>query len=155
VEIIEDKTMEEATNYESSLLSQQLKQVILEREKQKQAQVQQKASGIYIFSPKTDLEEAAIAIATQGELGWKEALYSLDYTDRHLEHTCFIFATRPEGSKEEQWLLVNLDGRSGSKYWIALGEKQLSDVYYAWAKVVQKTAAHFDPQCMMLINSTE
>jgi hypothetical protein len=145
--------MEEVTDYQSFPLSQHLKRLTLEREKQ--TQVYKENSGIYIFSPQTELEETAIAIATEGEFGWKEDLYSLDYSDRYLDHTCFIFATRSEGSKDQQWLLVNLDGRSGSKYWIALGERELSEVYYAWAKVVQKNNSHFDPQCMMIINSTE
>lgn len=123
--------------------------------KEKQAQVEAEKAYPHIFIPSNDLEKVAIAIATEGAFGWKDALYSLDYVDRHLEHTCFIFATRPEGSKDQQWLLVNLDGKSGSSYWIALGEKQLSEVYYAWAKVVQKTNAHFDPDCMININSLE
>ncbi len=128
-----------------------LKLVRLERAKVKQDQVKAEKSTVYVFTPKTDLEEVAIAVAIEGSSGWKDSLYSLDYVDRHLEHTCFIFATRPEGSKDQQWLLVNLDGKSGSKYWIALGEKQLSEVYYAWAKVVQKPNSFFDPQRMTTI----
>ncbi len=133
-----------------------LKLIRLERDiaKEKQAHAKAEKSVAYIFMPKNDLEETAIAVAIEGNTAWKDSLYSLDYVDRYLEHTCFIFATRPKGSKDQQWLLVNLDGKSGSSYWIALGEKQLSEVYYAWAKVVQKTNAHFDPQCMTLISGT-
>lgn len=119
------------------------------------AQVKAEKSTVYVFTPKTDLEEVAITVAIEGSSGWKDSLYSLNYVDRYLEHTCFIFAGRPEGSKDQQWLLVNLDGKSGSKYWIALGEKQLSEVYYAWAKVVQKPNPYFDPQRMTTINSPE
>ena len=132
-----------------------LKLVRLERDKVKQDQVKAEKSTVYVFTPKTDLEEVAITVATEGSSGWKDSLYSLNYVDHHLEHTCFIFAGRPEGSKDQQWLLVNLDGKSGSKYWIALGEKQLSEVYYAWAKVVQKPNPYFDPQRMTTINSPE
>ena len=143
--------MEDENSGESFPLLQSLKRVTLERgqEKEKQIQNREQESEIYIFSPKTDLEEAAIAIAIEGHTGWKDALYSLDYVDRHLEHTCFIFATRPKDSKDQQWLLVNLDGRSGSKYWIVLGEKQLSEVYYAWAKVVGKPNPYFNPQQLL------
>ncbi len=138
--------MEESNSHKPPFpLSLHLKRVTVERDQEKQIQVQKEEPKVYIFSPKTDLEEAAIAVAIEGSSGWKDALYSLDYVDRHLEHTCFIFATRPKESRDQQWLLVNLDGKSGSKYWIVLGEKQLSEVYYAWAKVVQKTNPHFNP----------
>jgi hypothetical protein len=92
----------------------------------------------FVFTPKNDLEEIAIAIATAGEQGWKGSLYSLDYTDTYREHTCFIFATQPKGSNNQQWLLVSNDTRNDVKYWSALGEMPLKDIYYAWTKIVQK-----------------
>lgn len=133
----------------------QLKSIRLERNKLKKVRIKHEKATAYIFTPKNDLEEAAIAVATEGSAGWKDSLYSLDYVDRYLEHTCFIFATRPKESKDQQWVLVNLDGRYGSKYWIALGEKELSDVYLAWAKVVQKPNPQFDPQRMINVYKPE
>lgn len=131
-----------------------LKLVTLERNKIKEALLKAKESKAYIFTPENDLEEAAIAVAVEGPAGWKDSLYSLNYFDRYLEHTCFIFATQPPENQEQEWLLVNFDGRTGTKYWIALGEKVLSEVYYAWAKVVQKPDPQFDLERMKNVSST-
>lgn len=128
---------------------QSLSRLKLIRVKASQDQVKAEESTTYIFRPKNDLEEIAIAIAIDGHTGWQDSLYSLDYVDHYLEHTCLIFATRPEESKDQQWLLVNLDGRYSSSYWIALGEKQLLEAYYAWAKIVGNPNPHFNPQSMM------
>lgn len=127
-----------------------LKLFRLEREKVKQMRMKSKAADIHIFTPESDLEVAAIALATEGDIGWKGSLYSLEYFDCHLEHTCFIFATEPEESIQ-QWLLVNFDTRADAKYWIVLGNKLLSEVYYAWAKVVKAPHPYFDVQKMKII----
>lgn len=92
----------------------------------------------FIFTPKNDLEARAIAIATNGEDGWKGSLYSLDYTDTYKEHICFIFATQPKENNTQQWVLVSNDNINNVKYWAALGKMPLQDIYYAWAKTVQK-----------------
>jgi len=125
-----------------------LKLLRLQRDKVKQAQIQARRSNAYIFTPKNDLEVAAIALAIQNENGWRGSLYSLDYFDRYLEDICFIFATKPEGSKNQEWLLVSFNYRTTAKYWIALGEKSLADVYYAWVRVVKKPDPSFDPERM-------
>lgn len=121
-----------------------------ERETVKQMRMKSKAADIHIFAPQGDLEVAAIALATEGEIGWKGSLYSLEYFDCHLEHTCFIFATEPEESIQ-QWLLVNFDTKADAKYWIVLGNKLLSEVYYAWAKIVKAPHPYFDVQKMKII----
>jgi hypothetical protein len=90
----------------------------------------------FIFTPKNDLEELAIAIATAGETGWKESLYSLEYTDTYGEHNCFIFATQPKESDNQRWLLVSNDSKHDVKYLSALGKMPLKDIYYAWTKTV-------------------
>lgn len=128
-----------------------LKFLRLEREKTRQAQIKRRKS-IYIFTPRNNLEMTALTIAREGNTGWKKSLYSLNYVDRYREHICFIFATEPAGSKEQQWLLVNFDSRTEAKYWIVLGEHLLSEVYYAWAKVVRLSNPQFDPQRMGEIN---
>jgi hypothetical protein len=128
-----------------------LKLIRLEREKVKQVRMKSKAADVYIFTPETDLEVAAIALATEGEIGWKGSLYSLEYFDCHLEHTCFIFATEPKETSIQQWLLVNFDTRADAKYWIVLGNKLLSEVYYAWAKIVKAPHPYFDLQKMKII----
>ncbi len=130
-----------------------LKFLRLEREKTRQAQIKRRES-IHIFTPRNNLEMTALTIASEGNTGWKKSLYSLNYVDRYREHICFIFATEPAGSKEQQWLLVNFDSRTEAKYWIVLGEHLLSEVYYAWAKVAQKSHAQFDLQKMKTIGLT-
>jgi len=116
-----------------------------EKEKVEQIQMQAKRSNAYIFTPKNDLETAAIVLATQHENGWKGSLYSLEYFDRYLENTCFIFATKPQGSKNQEWLLLSINHRTTAKYWIALRAKSISEVYYNWARVVKKPDPFFDP----------
>lgn len=93
----------------------------------------------FIFTPKNDVEDLAIAVATAGETGWKGSLYSLDCTDTYREHTCFIFATQPKESKNQQWLLVTNDSKNDVKFCSALEGMLLRDIYYAWTKLVQKT----------------
>ncbi len=128
-----------------------LKLFKLEREKVKQIRIKAKAANVYVFAPESDLEVAAIALATEGDIGWKGSLYSLDYFDCHLEHTCFIFATEPEERGVQQWLLVNFDTRADARYWIVLGNKLLSEVYYAWANIVKAPHPYFDIQKMKII----
>ena len=122
-----------------------LKLLKLDREQATQAQLEARESNVYIFMPRNNLEVTAIAIAREGNAGWKGSLYSLSYVDRYLGNTCFIFATEPEKNQQQQWLLVNCDNTTGSKYWIILGVKLLSEVYYAWAKVMRLPNPHFDP----------
>jgi hypothetical protein len=57
---------------------------------------------IFIFTPKNELEESAIALTTDGDYGWKGSLYSLDYvdTDQKPNVFCFIFATKPKDAQE-------------------------------------------------------
>jgi len=129
-----------------------LKLLRLEKDKVKEAEIRAKRSQHHIFIPRNELEAAAIAIATEGSSGWKGSLYSLDYYDRYLEHTCFILATEPKDEKSNNWLLVAFNNRDNTKYWIALGEKRLSEVYYAWARVVQVSSPQFDSQRMAEIN---
>ncbi len=129
-----------------------LKLMRLKKEETRKAEIQAKKTECYIFTPKNELEAAAIAIATEGQSGWKGSLYSLDYYDRYLEHTCFIFATQPKSKNDDDWLLIAFDSNDSSKYWIALGERILSDVYYSWAKVVEVPNPQFDPQRMAEID---
>jgi hypothetical protein len=125
-----------------------LKFIKSEQEKVEQAQLEARRSNNYIFTPENDLEAAAIVLATKNENGWKGSLYSLEYFDRYLEETCFIFATKPEGSKHQEWLLLSFNHRTTAKYWIALGEKSLAEVYYAWARMEKKPDPSFDLEQM-------
>ena len=129
-------------------LTLSLKLIMLERDKTRRAEILAGESSHYIFTPKNAIETAAIALAIEGEAGWKGSLYSLDYFDRHLEHICFIFATQPKEKSNCSWLLVAFNSNDRSKYWIALGKKLLPEVYYAWAKVVQNNKPRFDFQRM-------
>lgn len=128
-----------------------LKLFRLEKEKIKQVQVKTKTDRVHVFTPESDLEVAAIAIATEGNIGWKGSLYSLDYFDCYQENTCFIFATVPRESRFQEWLLVNFDTRADAKYWIVLGNKLLVEVYYAWANVVGYPHPYFDLEKMKII----
>lgn len=102
----------------------------------------------YIISSKNDVEEVAIAIATQGATGWKGSLYSLEYFDYHRQHNCFIFATKPQDSRKQEYLLVNFDSKLEVKYWIAPGETPLRDIYYTWAKTARKPFPQFESNRM-------
>jgi hypothetical protein len=136
--------MQENNNH----LKLSIKLMKLEKEEVRKAEVQARELAHYIFTPKNELETVAIAIAMEGKSGWKGSLHSLDYYDRYLEHTCFIFATQPKAKNEDSWLLVTFDSSDSNKYWIALGERLLSEVYYSWAKVVQLPNPQFDLQRM-------
>ncbi len=129
-----------------------LKLLTLEKDKVKEDKLRAKLADFHIFTPKNELEASAIIIATQGKSGWKGSLYSLDYYDRYLDETCFIFATEPANKNNGNWLLVAFNTNENTKYWIALGEKHLSEVYYSWAKVVQAHNPRFDPQRMLDAN---
>jgi len=131
--------MTEANNLRIS----RLKLMRLESEKAQQNRVEK--SNAYIFIPNNDLEVVSIAIATEGENGWKGSLYGLEYFDYYREHNCFIFATKPRESKKQEYLLMNFDSRLDVKYWIAPGETPLRDIYYTWAKIVRKPNPKFDP----------
>ena len=81
-------------------------------------------------------------------------MYSLNYYDRYLDNTCFIFTTQPQSETEQDhsWLLVALDSRDQTRYWINLEKKLLSEVHAAWAKVVSIPNPQFDPRRMVGIN---
>jgi hypothetical protein len=125
-----------------------LKLLKLDKDQAKQAQLEARESNVYIFMPTNDLEVTAIAIAREGNAGWKGCLYNLSYVDHYLGNTCFIFATEPEKNQRQQWLLVNYHGHTKSKYWIVFGVKLLAEVYYAWAKAIRLPNPEFDPQKM-------
>ena len=133
---------------QNDYLKLSLKLVRLRRNKAKEAEIRAKRAECYIFTPKNELEEAAIILATGGRSGWKGSLYSLDYYDLYLEHTCFIFSTKPKEKEENSWLLVAFDSSDDTKYWINLGEKQLVEIYYAWARVVGINNPQFNSQWM-------
>jgi len=134
--------MTEANNLRIS----RLKLLRLESEKAQQNRVEK--SSAHIFLPNNDLEVVAIAIATEGENGWKGSLYGLEYFDYYREHNCFIFATKPQESRNQQYLLVSFDSRLDVKYWIAPGETSLRDIYYTWAKIVRKPNPKFESNRM-------
>ncbi len=96
-------------------------------------------------------------MATEGKSGWKGSLQSLDYYDRYLNDTCFIFTTQPqaETEKDDNWLLVTFDSIDRTRYWINLEEKLLSEVYNTWAKVVNIPNPQFDPQRMTTMNEPQ
>lgn len=121
-----------------------LRLVNFQRDELKLTRTQTREAETYIFVPKNDLEALAIALAQEGIAGWKGSLYSLNYYDCYLEHTCFIFATRGEYDQDQEWLLVAFNNLDRTKYWIKFGNRPLSEVYFAWAKVVNKTHCQFN-----------
>ncbi len=133
---------------QNNCLKLSLKLVKLRRNKTKEAEIRAKRAEYYVFTPKNELEEGAIILATSGKSGWKGSLYSLDYYDLYREHTCFIFSTKPKEEKENSWLLVAFDSSDNTKYWIDFGEKQLVEIYYSWARVAEVKNPHFNPQWM-------
>lgn len=101
---------------------------------------------IFIFTPQNELEEVAIALTTDGDYGWKGSLYSLDYvdTDQKQNFLCFIFATKPKDTQEQEWLLVKVDRQENSRSW-SVHPGTLEQVYYIWAEKIGISEPNFKP----------
>jgi serine/threonine-protein kinase len=102
------------------------------------------APEIYIFTPENELEEMAIKLTTEGESGWKLSLYRLAYVDKYKQKIGFIFATKPEDSEEQDWLLVQFDLKNKTRSW-SVHDGTLEQVYYLWAEEINIPEPNYNP----------
>lgn len=116
----------------------------------------QETAEIFIFTPQNDLEKGAIALATEGDRGWKGSLYSLDYFDtaKNQNAVCLIFATKPKDAQEQEWLLVQIDLKKNCLSW-SVQPKNLKQVYYLWAEKIGIKEPNFKPTADEILDSLE
>jgi len=116
----------------------------------------QEAAEVFIFTLQNDLEKAAIALATEGDRGWKGSLYSLDYFDtaKKQNAVCLIFATKPKDAQEQEWLLVQIDRKKNCLSW-SVQPKTLEQVYYLWAEKIGIKEPNFKPTADEILDSLE
>jgi len=113
----------------------------------------QEASKPFIFTPKDEIEACAIELATTGEYGWRGSLYSLNYFDitRDRKHLCFIFATQPESSEQQEWLFFRFDRIQNSTCW-SVHPTTLNQVCYLWAEEIEVPEPNLNPTADEILN---
>ncbi|MEM7590353.1 MAG: hypothetical protein AAF383_02310 [Cyanobacteria bacterium P01_A01_bin.83] len=98
----------------------------------------------FIFTPKNNTERAAIEATISGEYGWQGSLYSLEFYEHQDHEAGFIFATKPLGSPQQEWLLVKLNFVDYSGSW-SHHEGTLEQVYYIWKEKIQLAEPNYNP----------
>ena len=111
---------------------------------------------IFIFKPRNEIEENAIALTTDGDYGWKGSLYSLDYVDTAENQNvfCFIFATLPKDAQEQEWLLVQIDRQENTRSW-SVHPGTLEQVYYIWAEKIGISEPNFKPTADEILDALQ
>jgi serine/threonine-protein kinase len=99
---------------------------------------------IHIFTPKNELEEMAIELTTEGEYGWKGSLYRLAYVEKYQDKIGLIFATKPEDSEQQDWLLVQIDEKSNERS-RSVHDGTLEQVYYIMAEEIDIPEPNYNP----------
>ena len=99
---------------------------------------------IFIFSPKNNIEKAAIEATICGEYGWHGSLYSLEMQEYQDNEVGFIFATKPLSSSEPEWLLVQLNIHDYTGSW-SHHKGSLEQVYYIWKEQIQLSEPNYHP----------
>jgi serine/threonine-protein kinase len=99
---------------------------------------------IHIFTPENELEEMAIELTTEGEYGWKGSLYRLTYVEKYQDKIGLIFATKPEDSEQQDWLLVQIDEKSNERSW-SVHDGTLEQVYYIMAEEIDIPEPNYNP----------
>lgn len=102
------------------------------------------APEIHIFTPENELEEMAIELTTDGEYGWKGSLYRLAYVEKYQHKIGLIFATKPEDSEEQDWLLVQIDQKKKERGW-SVHDGTLEQVYYIMAEKIEIPEPNYNP----------
>lgn len=103
-----------------------------------------KPEEIFIFTPQNATEKAAIEATISGEYGWQGSLYSLELYEYQDDEAGFIFATKPLGSTNQEWLLVKLNFSSYTGSW-SHHEGTLEQVYYIWKEKIQLSEPNYNP----------
>ncbi len=111
---------------------------------------------IFIFEPQNELEKYAIAATIEGDYGWKESLYSLDYYNTAEEGNlvCFIFATLPKDEGEQEWLLVKFDRQKNNRGWSVI-PGTLEQVCYIWAEQIGIPEPNYKPTADEILDALE
>lgn len=102
------------------------------------------ASEIHIFTPQNELEEMAIELTTEGDYGWKGSLYRLAYVEKYQDKIGLIFATKPEDSEQQDWLLVQIDQKNKERSW-SVHDGSLEQVYYIMAEEIEIPEPNYKP----------
>ena len=102
------------------------------------------APEIHIFTPENELEEIAIELTTEGEYGWKGSLYRLAYVEKYENKIGLIFATKPEESDEQDWLLVQINQKNKERSW-SVHDGTLEQVYYILAEEIEIPEPNYNP----------
>jgi hypothetical protein len=107
---------------------------------------------VFIFTPQNEIEEAAIAFTIEGEYGWKESLYSLEYAASERDRTCMIFSTKPKTLENQEWLLVIFDRKNNTKSW-SCHDGSFEQVYYRWAEEIEGNIPNYNPTTDEILNA--
>lgn len=86
----------------------------------------------------------AIELTTDGEYGWKGSLYRLAYVEKYQDKIGFIFATKPEDSEEQDWLLVQIELENNGRGW-SVHDGTLEQVYYIMAEGIEIPEPNYNP----------
>ncbi len=98
----------------------------------------------FIFTPKNNIEKAAIEAPVSGEYGWQGSLYSLELYEYRKNEAGFIFATKPLNSRHQEWLLVKLNFKDYTGSW-SYHDCALEQVYYIWKENIQLSEPNYHP----------
>jgi hypothetical protein len=109
---------------------------------------------VFIFTPKNELEEAAITLAIEGEYGWKESLYGLEYTASERDKVCMIFSTKPKTLESQEWLLVIFDRKNNTRSW-SYHDGSFEQVYYKWAEEIEGDVPNYNPTTDEILDALE
>lgn len=109
---------------------------------------------IFIFTPKDEIEESAIELVTSGEYGWKGSLYSLEYSAKETDKICFIFSTKPNTSKDQEWLLYIANLKNGESYW-SFHDESFEQVYYKWAEEIEGDIPNYKPTSDQILDALQ
>ncbi len=109
---------------------------------------------IFIFTPRNDLERAAIEATISGEYGWHGSLYSLELYEYEAREVGFIFNTRPPESPEKEWLLVKLNFEDNTVAW-SYHDGNLEQVYYIWKEKIQLPEPNYHPTADEILDALE
>ena len=111
---------------------------------------------VFIFNPQNDIEKKAISLTIDGDYGWKGSLYSLDYVDvaEKQKVLCFIFATLPKDTPEQEWLLVQIEQQKNTQSW-SVHPGTLEQVYYIWAEKIGIPEPKFQPSADEIVDALQ
>ena len=104
----------------------------------------EKPKAAFIFTPKSEIEKAAIAATISGEYGWQGCLYSLEMFEYQGSTVGFIFTTKPLNSSTQEWLLVQLDFNDRTGSW-SHHDGTLEQTYYIWKEQIQLQEPNYNP----------